>query len=231
MLCIHFCFLAALQHCNLASVWLYNRLSMFGTGESLLFAFFLMQYLQVFFVPLMVWPSEGKCVFLWVCHLYEYPLFFFLSHSLLWLLLSIAFTNPSLAQTSLLLDGLQICSSSHVCLTELKDFYQIPLPSLRVFLQLLASSFWGMCSIPGIELGWTSRPAGESTDRSGCVLLPFSRTVLQLLFWSYPSDPVSLQGYASNRFWPSGFRFLGKPLWNAKQFLIKIKHFGKVSLF
>lgn len=183
---------------------------MFETGISLFFFFFKVQYLNCFLCPWWYDLKEGNVCslslpFVWLSRFF--PVLFAViapaEHSLL---------QTSLAQTSLLASGLQICSSFQVCLIELKDFYWIPLPSLRVFLQLLVSSLWGMCSPPGILLGWTPRTAGESADMRSCVLLPFSRTVLQLLFWSYPSDPVFLQGHANNRFWPNRFRFLGKPL-------------------
>lgn len=124
---------------------------MFETGISLFFFFFKVQYLNCFLCPWWYDLQEGN-----VCSLSLpfvrlsrfFPVLFAViapaEHSL---------PQTSLAQTSLLASGLQICSSFQVCLIELKDFYWIPLLSLRVFLQLLVSSLWGMWGLQGFCWG------------------------------------------------------------------------------
>lgn len=185
---------ASLQSCNLASVWFYHRWRVFKKEMPLPFAFssfffhwwFCMEYLLWF-----LWHdfSGRKCVFLWSCLLFKYALFF-LSHSLLWHGLSTAFIDSPLTQISPLSSGLQNQSSSQVVLSVLEDFSCFPLSSLRDFLQPPVILFDQVSEAWAISQGSVIRV--DIRDRSGpwicmykwlqTILLPFSRTVLQLLF-------------------------------------------------
>lgn len=224
----------------------------------------------VFFMLFVAWPCRREMhiplslPFVWISLIF--PVSFFITawaeHSSHWFHSDSDLPSAWWAANSEQFPGCFVCVGRLSC---------FPLPSPRGFLKPPAILFDRASEPCAVSQGSVVRV--DIRDCSGqwiCVykwlqtiLLPFSRTVLQLFFRfalkrtaqrtssekkmrvatpvpseyceiilkNHPVDPVSLESYLSNRFCPNRFRFIGKPLWNAKQFLPKIKHFEQVNLF
>lgn len=154
----------------------------------------------IFFFPLLnfygniycafsAWPFRREvCVPLSLPFVWISPIF--LSRSLLWRGLNTALTGSPLIWISPLPDGLQTQSSCQVVLFVLEDFSCFLLPSSRGFLQPSAILFnqiseaWAVSQDSVVRVGirycsgwWICMYKWLQT-----ILLPISRTVLQLLF-------------------------------------------------